>query len=126
MHRSSSNLISLSVSQENLGTECAQVQEEFLKGKQKEANWKQWYQTVSVQIMQIQRGKSKEIIREKWKQEEKDQNKNKPSDRSLYNGVCFKINGESGQSHMKKYWLPVMLNIYQNTKKKKIRYLLDK
>lgn len=117
MHCSSSNLISLSVSQEKLGTECAQVQGEFLKEKQKEANCKHWYQTVSVQIMQIQRGESKEIISEKWKQEEKDQNKNKPNDRSLYNGMCFKINGESGQSHMRKYWLPVMLNIYQNIPK---------
>lgn len=114
MHHSSSNLISLSVSRERPGTECAQVQGEFLKGRQKEANCKPWYQTVSVQIMQIQRGKSKEIISEKWKQEEKDQNKNKSNDRSLCNRMCFKINGKSRQSPMKKYWLLVMLTIYQN------------
>lgn len=118
MHCSNSNLISLSVSREKLGTECTQVQEEFLKERQKEANCKHWYQTVSVEIMQIQRGKSKEIISEKWKQEEKDQNKNKSNDRSLYNRMCFKINGKSRQSHMKKYWLLVMLHIYQNTRKK--------
>ena len=67
MHHSSSNLISLSVSQEKWGTECAQVQKEFLKGTQKEANCKHWYQSVSGQIMQIQRSKSKEIISEERK-----------------------------------------------------------
>lgn len=117
MHRSNSNLISLSVSQEKLGTECDQVQEEFLKERKKEANCKRWYQTVSVQIVQIQRGKGKEIISEKWKQEEKDQNKNKSNDRSLYNRMCFKINDKSRQRHMKKYWLLEMLHTYQNTRK---------
>lgn len=41
------------------------------------ANCNNWYQTTSVQIIKIQKGKSKEILSEKWEREEKGQNKNK-------------------------------------------------
>ena len=32
-------------------------------------------------------------------QEEEDQNKNKPNSISIYDVICFKINGKSGQYH---------------------------
>lgn len=87
------------------------------------ANCNNWNQTMSVQIIQIWRGQSKEILCEKEEQEERDQNKNKQSDRSPYNGICFKINGKSGQKHMKN-WLSVMLNVCWEPRRN--RYLLDR
>lgn len=61
------------------------------------ANCNNWYQTMPVQIIQTLKGKSKEILSEKKKQEEKDQNKTNESDRSPYNVLRFKINDKSAQ-----------------------------
>lgn len=44
------------------------------------------------------RAKAREFSVRK-EQEEKDQNKNKPNSRSIYDVICFKINGKSGQYH---------------------------
>lgn len=121
----SSNLISLSVSSKGNWEQNVP--------KSRKTSWREcrpkliahcnnWNQTMSVQIIQIWGGQHKEILSEKEEQEESDQNKNKRSDRSPYNVICLKINGQSGQKLMKN-WLSVMPNAYQEHHRS--RYLLD-
>ena len=52
------------------------------------------------------------------RKKKKNRTKINQNGRSLYDVMCFKINGRSGQNHMKKIWLSVVLKIYQEQHKK--------